>query len=132
MKQWIAVLLAVVMALSVSACAARQAKEITCQDVVDAYSRYEEYVVYHKHVSDEESRICYVQVNEADGDYVYFEFYDTAQHAKENKGNYNAIVWLLGVLYGETRWLHTDTYQNIRYEYLDRDLIKPFRELIRA
>ena len=118
--------------INFQACAKEPPKEITCQDVIDAYSQYEEYSVFHKENDHKAHRVCYVEVKEADGDYVYFQFYDTAEHAKEDKRNYNVFVWFLSVLHGESRWLHTDTYNNISYEYLDKDLMNPFWELIQA
>lgn len=113
-------------------CKGKQDKTITCEDVYNAYIAYDEYAVLHVEEEGKNGLICYVKVEEEDGDDVYFDFYDSKEHAQENKRSYNIAVWLMGLVYGEARWVKTKTYNNIGYEYLDSSLIKPFNKLINS
>ena len=122
-------ILSIFVLLTVSCKPSTLEKEISCQDLINAYSEYDEYSVTHVENSNEDAIMCFVKIEDIDGDYVYFEFYDTKEHALENEKKYNIAIWFISLLYGESRWLHTKTYNNINYEYFDSSLIKPFEDL---
>lgn len=106
-------------------------KDITCQDVIRAYSAYEQYQVVHQEYTASEPLLCFVRVDAPDGDYAYFTFYDTPEHAQEDYRPYNMVTWLFALILGEARWLHTDIYQNICCESFDREMLTPFYDLLR-
>ena len=74
-------------------------KNITCQDVIRAYSAYEQYQVVHQEYNASEPLLCFVRVDAPDGDYAYFTFYDTPEHAQEDYRPYNMVTWLFALIF---------------------------------
>ena len=132
MKRLLALFLCSIVLLSCTACSGREIKDISCRDVIDAYHAAG-YEVFHKETATEEWA-CYVRVNDKNSDdYIFFHFFDSAQSAEEyaESRQWNVLLWFFSLIYSDSHWLTTKTYGNIEYEYRDKDLIKPFEELIK-
>lgn len=137
MKKIIAIILAATMLMLTSFClmgcdSDMPLKKISCQDVIDAYSKYSQYTVEHIENTFVDNCVCEVKVSKPDGDYVMIRFYDSVQNAKKGVNKYNIFVWFIAVIYGESRWLETDYYGNLVYESFDKELLKPLFELINS
>ena len=134
MKRFLALLLCAMLLLSCTACSVDQQKEITCQDVINAYENAG-YQTWHLEEDDSDcGEVCYVKVFDNDSDeYIYFEFFDSEESAKAyaDQRQWNVALWLFSLIYSDPQWLITKTYGNIEYEYrAGTDLIKPFNDLI--
>ena len=121
-------------AVSCLGCSVSNPREISCQDVIDAYENAG-YQVFHKDERDSETgQVCYVRVEDNDSDeYIYFAFFNSAESAKARaeQRQWNVFLWLFSVIYSDPQWVIAKTYGNIEYEYRsDTDLIDPFHRLI--
>ncbi len=132
MKRLFAVLLVVSM-LTLGACgSARKTTPPTCQVLIAAYEEAG-YHVFHCETGDYDWD-CYVQIWKDDEyDAVYFHFFSTEEEAKayDDEREYNILIYLFSVIYGDPQWLYTETCGNIEYEYTNEDLLEPFEKLIR-
>ena len=138
MKKLILYLLTLTLLLSLVSCGKKSGeKEISCEDIIKAYKDAGYYVIHGEHKSEENgSQKCYIKVNvseDEDSDYIYFTtFYsyaDAEAFAKDEK--YNLVLWAYSAIMGESRWLKTGSYGEIEYSYYNKELIKPFLELIK-
>ena len=68
-------------------------------------------------------------VDEKGGMIVVADTKEEAERATE-EGQWNIVLWIFSLPFGEYRWLKSKTYNNIHYEYFDRDMTKPFKELM--
>lgn len=134
MKSVVALLLCITLLLGCAGCTLPPELEITCQDVIRVYQQAG-YGVWHIETPEsEDGEVCYVKILDNDSDeYIYFEFYDspeTAQAYAEQR-QWNVLLWLFSVIYGDPQWVITKTYGKIEYEYkLGTELIEPFFDLI--
>ncbi len=116
-----------------SACKPKVIVAPTCADVIAAYETAG-YLVFHQEDVSEPMK-CYVKVwldgNEYT-DYAEFRFFATAEEAEayDEERNFNILIYLFTVIFGDPSWLYTETCGNIAYEYDNRDTIKPFQDLI--
>ncbi len=132
MKRLIALLLALSLFFCLAACAPKQVTPPTCEELIAAYKE----AGYHVfHVEDcDAPRNCYVKIWQDDEyDYIYFEFFETAKDAEDHAAErqYNVVIYLFSVIFGDPHWLYTETCGNIEYEYSNKDLLKPFEDLIK-
>ncbi len=130
-KAVVAILLCVCSVLAVTGCA-REQRAVTCEQVVAAYEK-EGYEVFHNHSSQTGGIICYVSATDDNGEDIFFEFYETdgQAQAKADGRQYNALIWVFSVIYGDPMWVHTTTYRNIEIEYTDKELYEPFAKLVK-
>ena len=138
MKKVFSFLLLLSLALSLVACGSQQeTKEITCDEIVQAYEAAGYYVIHCEHKDEtESSQLCYIKASiseDSDSDYIYFVTCFTEEHAEglAKSDEYNLGVWFYATVMGEHRWLKTGSYGNIAYSYYNSELIEPFNELIK-
>ncbi len=127
MKRIIACLLLVVLMLS--GCNTVE-RDITCQEIIAAYEEAG-YEVFHN--EDEGFDYdCYIKVENEDGDSIYFHRFATPAEAQSRAETrqYNVLIWLFSVIYGDPMWVHTTTYGCYEIEYTSEELYDPFEELI--
>ena len=131
------VLVALLLLLATTSCAAKQDKEITCEDVIRAYEEAG-YEVFHKETpTSDDAWNCYLTVQKAGDESehpktVNFHFFDTAEEAEAyaEERRYNVLIWFFSVIYGDPMWITTKAYRNIEIEYEKREDYKPFLELV--
>jgi len=137
MKKITSILLLLSLALSLTACGGQTPKEISCEEIIEAYEDAGYCVTHGEHkTQDDSAQLCYIKANlteDSDSDYVYFITCFTEQQAKEAaaRDKYNLGVWLYAAAVGESRWLKSGTYGKIAYSYYNPKLIKPFETLIK-
>ena len=127
--------LLVVVATVLSCCSGcrQEKREIRCEEVIAAYEQAG-YEVWHRDYPDREyGYLCEVTIEEEDGDSIRFHFYETSEEAEAEaeQRQWNGLLWMFSVIYGEPTWLETEIYCNIEIEYDDDALYKPFKKLIR-
>ena len=133
MKRMLVLCLCALVLLGCTACSQSGPREISCQDVIDAYEKAG-YAIFHKEEGNGETgEVCYVKVSDSDSDeYIFFHFFDSEESAKEyaDQRQWNVLLWLFSAIYSDPHWLTTKTYGNIEYEYRSgTDLIDPFHDL---
>ncbi len=115
-----------------SGCQSKPEVAPTCDELIAAY-KAAGYHTFHVEEDGEMDWNCYVKVwDEDEYDYVYFHFFDSpeAAQAYDAEREYNVLIYLFSVIYGDPSWLYTETYGNIEYEYCSKKLMEPFEELI--
>lgn len=128
------ILLASIIAASFISCSKKEIKEITPEEVISAYEEAG-YEVWDSEEDDDPvlGERHTVKATHENGDYIFFHFFDSAENAEQyaDTREYNVLIWLFSAIYGEPHWLNTETYGNIEIEYDNKDLYKPFKELIK-
>lgn len=127
------ILLSCVLFISLVSCKNGEIKEITPEQVAMAYEEAG-YDVWHSEEDDSiEGERYTVKATHENGDYIFFHFFDSVENAEAyaDSRQYNVVVWLFSVIYGDPSWLSTETYGNIEIEYDNKDLYEPFEELIK-
>ncbi len=116
---------------SFASCAPKNEVAPTCKELIDAYEDAGFHVFHCEEVN--APKTCYVKVWADDEyDYAFFYFFDSAEDAEawDDEREYNVLIYLFSVIYGDPHWLFTETYGNIEYEYCNDDLMQPFYRLI--
>ena len=106
------------------------ARELSCYDIADVYSRYGFEVFHGEHNKEGSKYICDV-ICQSDDDTVCFTTFFTeedARNAHEN-GQYNIVLWFYSSLMGESRWLKCDNYGKITYTYYEKNSLAPLNLL---
>ncbi len=132
MKKVIALIYCFLVIFILTSCASKNNKEIICEDLILAYETAG-YSVYHDENPFEEKCNCTVIATDTETqEYIIFNFFNSDDDAKEYKKGrkYNIIIYFFAVIFGETRWMKVDTYKNIEFEYLDKSLYQPFKNLL--
>lgn len=108
-------------------------KVVTCSNVIAAYKEAG-YEVFHKESTTEDwDWVCYVKATDLEtDDYIFFYFFETHEEAVaySEERQYNVLIWLFSVIYGDPSWLTTKVYNNIELEYDNGSLYEPFQDLI--
>lgn len=112
-------------------CAPKSGKEITAEEIIKAYEDAGCEVEISDHTDDPE--IGYYSIVATKGEeFIYIHIYDSDEKAeaetKERK--WNIVLWIYALPFGEYRWLKSKTYENIHYEYFNREMAKPLKELM--
>ena len=131
MKRCLVFLMLSALLLSLCGCN-KSEKTLSCEDVVAAYEKAG-YQVFHSEWENLDFS-CSVQATDPKtGEYISFHFFENAEEAEAyaDSRQYNVVIWLFSVIYGDPSWLTTKTYQNIEIEYDHSYLYKPFKDLIR-
>lgn len=102
---------------------------ISCADVISAYVEAG-YEVWHNEYT-EGDFLCLVNAENADGDSIYFTFFDSADEAEQyaEETQWNVLLWLYSLVNGDPIWVHTEAYDTIAIQYENADLYTPFQEL---
>jgi len=102
---------------------------ISCAEVVTAYEEAG-YEVWHNEYT-EGDFLCLVNAENADGDSIYFTFFDSADEAEQYvaETQWNILLWLYSLVNGDPIWVHTEAYDTIAIQYENADLYTPFQEL---
>ena len=137
MKKIIAIILLLSLALSLSACN-KEAREISCEELIQAYKDAGYNVLYHGHEGDEIyndlGQYCAFEIRDPNNEdnYMYVHRYFTVEEAKAaaEERQFNPVLWLFFGIFGEWRWLHVGCYGDIEYETFDRKMIKPLKALM--
>jgi hypothetical protein len=135
MKKIISTLLLLSFCFSFAACGKSEPKEISCEEIIEAYEDAGYYVAHGEHKDEADStQQCYIKASlseNTDSDYIYFTTCFTEEQAEKARkiDKYNLFIWLYATVSGESRWLKTGTYGKIEYSYYNSELIKPFDEL---
>ena len=133
MKRIVCFFLFTALLLAVFTGCADKSRPVTCDEVIAAYEQAG-YEVWHRDYPDREyGYLCEVAIEEEDGDSIRFHFYETSEEAEAEaeQRQWNGLLWMFSVIYGEPTWLETESYRNIEIEYDDDALYKPFKKLIR-
>ncbi len=136
MKKWISLfLIPAFLCVGLSSCKNKEVVAPTCEEVIAAYQEAGYHVSHreNKLKDDSSDEICYVQVWLDDPyESVYFNFFESteAAEAMDDERQFNVVIYLFTVIYGDPSWLWSEAYGNIQYEYEDPDMIKPFEDLI--
>ena len=138
MKKLLSIFLLIIFVCSFSSCGVkmRVGKEVTCDEIAQAYENAGYHVEHYEHKEEGSIYFCHIVVRESEeeeSDHVYFTTYFTeeAARAEAKRNEYNAAVWFYSFVLGEARWLKSGSYNNIAYSYYDSDIIKPFNKLIK-
>ncbi len=136
MKKAISLLLLIFIIAGLPACQRGSAPAPTCDAVIAAYEQvgYHIYHIVNENQGEIYDESCYVKVwLDDEYDYVYFYFFENADAAEAYAEirQYNVLIFLFSVIYGDPSWLHTKTYGNIEYEYENPKLMEPFNALIK-
>ncbi len=129
MKKLASIILTILLLSSLASCSA-ESKSITCDEIIAAYEKAG-YEVFHNEDGDFDYD-CYIKVESADGeDDIFFHHFATAEEAEKrgDEREYNILIWLFSVIYGDPMWVHTEVYGNYEIEYTDKTLYQPFKEL---
>ena len=131
-KALLAILL--ILSLMLTACHTPEERYVTCEEILSAYEGVDNIEIYHPpHTTDGKCQIYLNTVGQEMEDYLYFNVYPTFEEAdaRAQETNYNGLVWLFGLIYGEPRMLKVGTFGNVEYEYFNSELFAPFEELMR-
>ncbi len=128
-KRIFCLFLCLFLTLSMLGCTGEQ-REVTCEEVEAAYEEAG-YEIFHNHPCNLGNEICYIDIENAADEQIYFYFYETAEEAEADHREYNVLIWLFSVIYGDPTWVYTEVYQNILIEYTDKALYEPFAKLIK-
>ncbi len=130
MRRFLVILL--LLCILLSGCSTVE-REISCQEIVAAYEAAG-YSVFHKDPSGIDGYDCYICIEDKDrGEQIYFHRFPTAIEAQSyaDTREYNILLWLFSVIYGEPSWMQTLTYGCYEIEYVGNSIYDPFAELIR-
>ena len=138
MKKILALFLTAVLCLScLTACGySSEAKEVTCDEIIETYKASGCFVSYHSHTEDSTEYYCYIIIYESEdstSDLVEITLYNTEEGAKEAAKNrkYNIAMWMFASMYGEFRWLKSGQYGKIVYSSYNSKLLKPIHSLMK-
>lgn len=119
--------------ISLVSCGKKEETAPTCEELITAYTAAGYNAFHDDSITVNENSLCCVKVwLDDEYDYVFFNYFDSPEHAEEYEKDreFNIILWFFTVIYGQPTWLHTNTYDVIEYEYENPELLIPFKELI--
>lgn len=137
MKKAIAILLLMTCLISLASCEAGEPREISCEEIIEAYEAAGYRISYHNHgdpIYNDSRELCNIEIEDPDDpekNYIYITRYFTPEDAKAaaEKRSFNPALWLIFVVYGEWRWLQSGVYGDIYYTSFDSKILKPIKEL---
>ena len=140
MKRIYHLVLAILFALvCFSGCNKTEAKEIPCEEIVNAYRSAGYTNIIHRHneenyqlSSGEECFIAVYENESANSDVVYIKTFNTHEEAKHyaNSEKYHVVKWIFALPFGEYRWLISEQYGRIQYSSYNPELLKPLKGLM--
>ena len=138
MKKLISILLVLSFACFFTACASKETREITCEEIIKAYEDVGYSVLYHGHEDDEVyndlGQYCSFEIRDPDNEdnymYVYRYFIEEDAKAAYKEQKHHPVLWLFFGIFGEWRWLHTGCYGDMVYSTFDYGMLKPLKALM--
>jgi hypothetical protein len=139
MKKIISMLLLLSLCFSFTACGESEEREISCEEIIEAYEDAGYTVLYHGHEQDEVyndlGQYCAFEIRDPDDEdnymYVHRYFNEDDAKAASEEGKFNLVLWLFFGIFGERRWLHVECYGDMVYETFDYKMLRPMRRLTR-
>ena len=137
-RRIIALLLVLSFTLSFTACGRSEPKEITCDEIIEAYEDAGYFVSCHNHSDDPDrysgKEYCYIIVYETEdsaSDLAEITLYNTEEDAKDAADDikYNIALWMFSAMHGEARWLESGRYGKVVYSSYNKSLLKPIKDL---
>lgn len=133
-RRIIALLLVLSFILSFTACGRSDPKEVTCDEIIEAYEDAGYFVSYHSHTDDSAEYYCYIIIYENDdsaSDLAEITLYNTEEDAKDAADDikYNIALWMFSAMHGEARWLESGRYGKVVYSSYNKSLLKPIKDL---
>ena len=139
MKKFVAILLSLMLVFNITACAKKEVKQVTCEQIIQAYEDAGYVLYYHNHndpVYYDLNEFCNIEIrdpNDSEHNHIYITRYFTAEDAKaaNEEYRYNAILWLFFGIFGEWRWMRKGVYGDIYYTTFDKEMVKPLKDLMK-
>jgi len=137
MKKIISAFLILSFVLSLTACGRSEPKEISCEEIIEAYKNEGYNVEFHNHDdpiyydSNQSCQIMITDPKDPENNYLYITRYFTEKGAKaaSRENEFNPVLWMFFSIFGEHRWLITGHYGDLTYETFDMKMLKPLKEL---
>ena len=133
MKRIACIFLLTVLVLSLfSGCSGGIGRQVCCDEVIAAYKEAGYEVSHRDYPEKEYGYLCEITIEEEDGDSIRFHFFETNEEAEAEaeQRQWNGVLWMFSVIYGDPTWLETKVHYNIEIEYDDDALVKPFAALV--
>ena len=138
MKKLIAIFLLLIILFGLTSCTSLKTKEISCDDIINAYEDAGYTVLYHGHENDtmynDLGQYCAFEIRDPNNEdnYMYVHRYFSEEDARSacKERQFNPILWLFFGIFGEWRWLHVKCYGDIEYETFDYKMLFPMYKLI--
>ncbi len=130
LKRFTVLLLAFAAALTLVSCGKKNDRIYTCDEIIKAYEAAG-YTVWHDEADCGKDGVCYFGVGHGKGNEFYFHVFESAEtaetYAKEH--DYNAMIWLFSVIYGDPTWVNVEALGNVVIEYEEKEDFKVFQTL---
>ena len=140
MKRVYHLFLAILFALvCFSGCNKTEAKEIPCEEIVNAYRSAGYTNIIHRHNEEDyqlyDGEECSIIIHEnenAGSDAIYIKTFSTQEEAKNyaDSEKYHVVKWIFALPFGEYRWLKTGQYGRLEYSSYNPELLKPLKGLM--
>ena len=134
MRRLFSIFLLVFLLLSFCGCSTYRT-DITMDEIIAVYEDAG-YSVWSE-VYDEKldfGSIASIQANHPNGDYIYFDIFESQADAQACKeACYHPVaVGLFSILYGDPSWLRWDVYGCVLVQFDDPALFEPFKTLLKG
>lgn len=136
MKGFVAALIVLSLIFTASACGKSEPRDISCDEIIHAYGEAGYSNVFHRHGSEngyeEECYIIVYQDKALGSDLVQIRIFKTESEASEaaESNGYNAILWMMGIINGEGRWLKSGYYGKVEYSSYNSEMLQPLEDLM--
>ena len=114
-------------------CAEREPRQISMEEIAEVYESAG-YTVSCKQYDQpmEDGATGYLQADAADGEYIYFRFFENEAAAQiyEDEMDHPGILYGFSVLFGDPTWQTVKTYGNISITYFDSEDYGPFEKIL--
>ena len=137
MKRLAAGFLLFAMLLSLTGCRSGRIKEVSCEEILQAYQEAGYRIAYHRHPEEPEpgESLCTIHIEDPEDPekrYLYLDRFDSeaAAHAAAKEQRYHPVLWFVFGVFGEWRWLKTGRYGTLVYGTYAYDMLKPLQKLV--
>ena len=135
----IAVILTLLSVLNLVSCCQSEPREVTCDEILDAYKAAGYTISYHNHedpIYYEFNEYCSIEIEDPadpERNYIYITRYYTEEDAENmvEEQRFNPVLWLMFGVYGEWRWLKNGNYGDVYYSTFDSEMIEPLKSLMK-
>lgn len=142
MKKCLSLLIAIVFVilstLNFVSCNKTEPREVTCEEILDAYESAGYTIRYHNHndpIYYESNIYCDIAIDDPiypERNYIYITRCNTEEDAENmvDEQRFNPILWFTFGIYGEWRWLKNGNFGDVYYSTFDSKMIEPLRSLV--